>query len=107
MVSNLGKEGPGGTARYPGGTMGFSRIQCHTGKLLRSGHRGHRPDSSHPRWVSVTARTMWLMSGPNTRMWTGTSTRYSKRGGRENVPVALGGSGLSLGDSVAASLNPT
>lgn len=77
-------------------------------RLLGSDLRGHDPDCSRPRWVSATARTTWLMSGPNTRMWMGTSTRYLRGAGEwEEVPIALGGSGFSLKGPEAASLTPT
>lgn len=48
------------------------------------------------------------MSGPNTRMWTGTSSRYLTGGGEwEEVPVGLRDSGLGLSGPEAASLTPT
>lgn len=48
------------------------------------------------------------MSGPNTRMWMGTSTRYLRGGVEwEEVPIALGGSGFSLKGPEAVSLTPT
>lgn len=51
-------------------------IQCLMlcGKLLVLGD--HNPGSSFLRWVSVTVRIMWLMSGPSMKKWMGISTRY-------------------------------
>lgn len=37
VASDLGKEGPGAVGGCPGGVTDFSRVQCHTKRLLVSG----------------------------------------------------------------------
>lgn len=83
-----GEKGKGGWCIRGGSALeeklkvtDVSRVWCYSQRLLGLGIRGHSPDSSCPRWVSATARTMWLMSGPNMKTWMGISTRYLKGGG--------------------------
>ena len=69
-------EGTWGLKGQPGTHTGLLQSFMSPREAARVTVTGHDPDCSRPRWVSVTARTTWLMSGPNTRMWTGAPTRF-------------------------------
>lgn len=71
-----GEGSHSGGRKEPAGPLRHWCIQCLMlcGKLLVLGD--HNPGSSFLRWVSVTVRIMWLMSGPSMKKWMGISTRY-------------------------------
>lgn len=101
-------EGTWGLKGQPGTHMGLLQSLMSPREAARVTVTGHDPDCSRPRWVSVTARTTWLMSGPNTRMWMGAPTRYLRGEGEwEEALIALGGSGFSFRGPEAASLTTT